>query len=216
VTAAVVELAGESVELRAERALYWPARRTLVIADLHVGKDTAFRAAGVPIPPGGLDDDLARLGAALDATRAERLLVLGDLTHSRSGLSDLVVARVADWRRAHPVPTVVIRGNHDRHLGRVPPEWDMELVEGPVVEGPFGFVHRPTILADRYIWAGHVHPVVRLGNTVDRIRLPCFQLFPDAGILPAFSRFTGGAVLTRDTPSRRFAVVDGRRVLAVP
>ena len=40
-------LAGERLELRADRSLFWPARRTLVVADLHFGKADAFRAASV-------------------------------------------------------------------------------------------------------------------------------------------------------------------------
>jgi DNA ligase-associated metallophosphoesterase len=210
-----IEVEGQQLSLLPERAVYWPARRTLVIADLHLGKDTAFRAAGVPIPPGTLDDDLARLTRAVSMSGAERLLVLGDLTHSRSGLSQSVVNAVGAWRQACPVPTVVIRGNHDRHLREIPTEWAMDLAVGPLLEGPFAFVHHPTTLADRYTWAGHLHPVVRLGNGVDRIRLPCFQLLSKGGVLPAFSRFTGGAVAVRDPLSRLFAIVDVRRVHAV-
>ncbi|MEE7560223.1 phosphoesterase, partial [Xanthomonas sp. Kuri4-2] len=46
-------LAGETVELLGDRALYRPARRALLIADLHLGKADVFRRAGIGLPAGG-------------------------------------------------------------------------------------------------------------------------------------------------------------------
>ena len=74
-------LAGEPVRLYAERALYWPARRRLVIADLHLGKGDTFRRHGIAVPSGGTADDLARLAGLLARTGARELWVLGDMLH---------------------------------------------------------------------------------------------------------------------------------------
>lgn len=54
-------IAGEPMLLLADRALYWPARQRLLIADLHLGKGTTFRSAGIAVPSGGTAHDLARL-----------------------------------------------------------------------------------------------------------------------------------------------------------
>ena len=40
-------MAGESVELWPQRALFWPAGGTLFIADPHFGKAAAFRNFGI-------------------------------------------------------------------------------------------------------------------------------------------------------------------------
>ncbi|RBB99100.1 phosphoesterase, partial [Xanthomonas oryzae pv. oryzae] len=48
-----LQLAGETVELLGERALYRPAHRALLIADLHLGKADVFRRAGIGLPAGG-------------------------------------------------------------------------------------------------------------------------------------------------------------------
>ena len=45
--------AGESLVLLGERALYWPTRQALLIADLHLGKADVFRRAGIALPSGG-------------------------------------------------------------------------------------------------------------------------------------------------------------------
>jgi uncharacterized protein len=211
-TSAADTVAGESVTLLADRALFWPARATVIVADLHLGKDTSFRAAGIAIPPGGLRDDLTRLAALLEANEARRLVVLGDLTHARSGLSDEVVAEVASWRRRQAVEITVVRGNHDRHLRRLPEEWGMELIDGALLDPPFRFVHHPDSAPERYTWAGHLHPAVRLGNGVESIRLPCYHLRQALGILPAFSRFTGSCPVVPGPGERVFPIVDGRKV----
>ena len=44
---------GERLQLHADRALYWPARGRLLIADLHLGKGDVFRRAGIAVPRGG-------------------------------------------------------------------------------------------------------------------------------------------------------------------
>ena len=110
-----VVLAGERVELLAQRALHWPAQRLLVIADLHLGKDDVFREAGIALPAGGGHADLARLSELLDVTGATRLRVLGDFIHGTRG-----VARWRnDWRafRArHDICVELVLGNHDRGL----------------------------------------------------------------------------------------------------
>jgi metallophosphoesterase superfamily enzyme len=38
-----VEVAGEVLELRPERPAYCPARKALLVADLHIGKSAAYR-----------------------------------------------------------------------------------------------------------------------------------------------------------------------------
>ena len=68
----VASAGGELVELHAERALYWPRGRTLFVADVHLGKGATFRAGGVPLPRGATANDLGRLTALVERTRARR------------------------------------------------------------------------------------------------------------------------------------------------
>lgn len=213
---------GEALGLLAERALHWPAGAggagLLAVADLHWGKTESFHQHGIPLPAGVLTDDLARLSRALALTGARQLLFLGDLVHSRQGLTPAVVSEVATWRARHPdVQMTLVRGNHDRHVRELPASWAMqELPEGArdfVDEGPFRFAHHPEPAAGRYVWAGHLHPTVRLGGGADRLRLPCFHLGREVGVLPAFSAFTGGQDVTRRAGERIYAVADRHVVL---
>jgi len=203
-------LAGEPVRLLAERALLW--RGILHVADVHLGKGDHFRARGLPLPPGELDDDLGRLAELMAGTGAHTLRVLGDLVHG-AVLPD-TEARVARWRAALPARVQLVPGNHDRHAPILPASWGVEVTDPVQHEGPFTFLHAPARLPGRFTWAGHVHPTAMLGEGRERLRFPAFVVEPAGGVLPAFSRFSGGPVVRAAEGLRRFVCAEGK-VLAL-
>jgi len=208
-----IRVGPHEVELLAERAVYWRDARTLVVADLHWGKLETFHAYGIPVPAGALEDDLSRLDAALARTGAERVLVLGDLVHG--AVAAVVVDTVARWRARTRVPMVLVRGNHDRHVPTLPAGWDIDDHDGVLIEGGYAFAHAPAPTPGAYTWAGHLHPMFRVRGRGDSLRLPCFHLGPEIGVLPAFGTFTGG-VLARAARGDRVFVVAGEAVVGVP
>jgi len=210
------EVAGEVVRLLPERALFWERTRTLLVADVHLGKAAAFRSAAIPVPAGTTDDALARLDAALRRTNAERLIVLGDLFHARGGMNDEMLDAAAAWRRhCRELSIGLVRGNHDLRAGDPPAEWAIQCIAEPHCEGPFVFRHHPADDGRGYVLAGHLHPAVRLsGPARQRLRLPCFWLGPRVGVLPAFGAFTG-AVVVRPAVGDRVWVVAKRAVIPV-
>lgn len=210
---ATVEIAGERLVLRSDRSLFWPRADTLVVADPHFGKADAFRAAGVPVP-GGADEPLARLAAALDATAAHRLVVLGDFWHARAGRTPAVAAEIAAWKDARPaLDVVLVRGNHDR-AGPPPAGWGDWL--DTLAYPPFMFGHFPEPSAAGYVLAGHLHPgVVLTGRGRERLRLPSFWFGPRVGVLPAFGPFTGAAAVPARPGDQLFAIA-GDEVVPVP
>ncbi|MCP3102959.1 ligase-associated DNA damage response endonuclease PdeM [Myxococcus sp. K15C18031901] len=202
-----VRVGGATLELLAERALHWPDAGLVAVADLHWGKTETFQRHGIPLPMGVLEDDLARLSSLLTSTRACRLLLLGDLVHTREGLTPTLVQRLAAWRRTHAdVELVLLRGNHDRKAGPLPSRWNLVEHEDHLEEGPFRFTHHPAPVPGRYVWAGHLHPMARLSSGGERLRLPCFHVGPEVGVLPAFSAFTGGLDVVRRPGERVFAL----------
>jgi metallophosphoesterase superfamily enzyme len=57
------------------------------------------------------------------------------------------------------------------------------------------------------VLAGHIHPAAVLGGRArDRLRLPCFHLGPQVGVLPAFGAFTGMHVMQRGAEDRVYVV----------
>jgi len=216
--APTVEVRGESLLLLPERAVYWPSQSALLVADLHWGKDEAFRRQGSPLPQGVLKSDLSRLQRCIEQCGARRVVILGDLIHNRDGVSEGVVAEVAAWRKANPIAMTLIPGNHDRHLRQLPPGFDIEVAPAALALGRLVLTHDPT-REDRaggdYVVGGHIHPVFRVRSRNDQIRLPCFHIGMNHALLPAFSEFAGGFMVTAKKGDQIY-VTDGRVVLPAP
>ncbi len=190
-------LAGERVELHADRALHWPHAHTLFVADVHLGKGAAFRAGGVPLPRGGTAADLSRLTRLVERTGSTRLVILGDFLHAKAGRVDALDARFVAWRRQHAALEItLVRGNHDARAGDPPLHWGVRCVADPHALPPFIGCHHPATPPSGYALCGHLHPGVRLhGRGEQTARLPCFVLGARRAILPAFGRFTGLALV---------------------
>ncbi|MBX3065283.1 MAG: ligase-associated DNA damage response endonuclease PdeM [Anaerolineae bacterium] len=208
----VTEVAGETVHLLPERALFVPRTNTLYAADLHWGKEQTFSARGIPLPTSITTSDLIRLDLILQRTQAQRLVILGDLLHARESLHPQVIAAVLAWRQAHQhLQIQVVRGNHDRRAGRFPDEWHIEVIEQPADDLPFALLHEPQAIPNRYALAGHLHPAVMLkGRAKQRLALPCFWFGTQIGVLPAFGGFTGNATITPQPADRVFVVMQAQ------
>lgn len=210
-------LAGEEVRLLPERALFWPATCSLIVADLHWGKAAAFRAAGIPIPGGATRRDLERLDSAVLRTGARRLVVLGDLFHARAGrVATRTLAELRGWRAEREgLEIQLVRGNHDRYAGDPPADLRINCLDGPAFLPPFVLRHQPVPSDAGYTLAGHVHPgIVLAGGGLFRERLPCFVVGERTAVLPAFGSFTGMGMVSPEPGERVFVVADNE-VLAV-
>src|SRR6185437_15712388 len=73
-------------------ALYWPAERTLIVADLHLEKLSSFARRGQLLPPYDTRLTLARLAGDLLRTGAQSVIALGDSFHRDEGTASLLAA----------------------------------------------------------------------------------------------------------------------------
>lgn len=184
---------GEELQLLPDRAAFWPSASTLLVADPHFGKAATFRAAGIFVPEATTRAAVARLDTLLRATRARRLIFLGDFLHAREGRHPATLESIDAWRATHAATSMLlVRGNHDRRAGDPPQSLRIECVDSPHTEGPFALAHHPASVEGSYVIAGHVHPGARLrGAGRERARLPCFWFGTEIAVLPAFGEFTG-------------------------
>lgn len=190
------EIRGEKLLLHPERALSWPDRRLLVVADTHFGKSSLFARHGIPVPGGADSHDLDRLTVLLQSTHSDRLLILGDFLHGDVLPGSATALLMESWiRNLHPVQLLLVIGNHDRSAGsgwRAAPHWEGDVLD----EGPFRFIHEAASGGDtdgRFLVSGHIHPVVALaGLRKRRPRIPVFWERPASLVLPSFGLFTGG------------------------
>lgn len=207
-----VELGGESLELLADGAIHWRARRCVVIADAHFGKAATFRARGVPVPRGTTRETLTRLEAVLDRTQPTSLVFLGDLFHAPEAHAPATLAALRAWREARAsLDVVLVEGNHDLKAGAPPPDLGIEVRSEPWCVDGLALCHHPQFVPGAHALAGHLHPAVRIsGRAGDSVRLPCFWLRESLAVLPAFGSFTGGARFEREAGDRVVAIAEDR------
>ena len=181
------------------RAVLLPASQTLLVADLHLGKAATFRRAGIPVPEGSAQRDLARLERLICEHAVRRLVVLGDLFHAKSGCTPQVYDEFSAFRsRLGETAVVLVLGNHDRAIGRLPDSLGLDACLSSLDEPPFQFVHEPvgdSPAAEKQLFtvAGHLHPTVSIRSpSGDRLADRCFVAEQSLLVLPAFGSFTGG------------------------
>ena len=199
------------VHLLPERAVWWPAGRTLFIADLHLGKAATYRALGQPVPGGTTQENLARLTTLITEHTPQRVVFLGDFLHAAAARTPDLLAALHAWRAGHAaVDMTLVRGNHDSRAGDPPAVLLIDVVDEPHLHGPFALCHHPQQHATHFVLAGHVHPVCRLtGRGRDSLRMPCFVAQARQATLPAFGEFTGGWMVDADLGHRLYAVGGG-------
>lgn len=210
-----VAAGGQEFVLRADRTLWMPGRRMLVVADLHLGKSAVFRRHGLPVPEGDTARDLERLSGAIAELGAEQLLIAGDFFHAPAAKSQEVLALVRRWRSEHAGLAVrLVVGNHDRGRAMPPADLEFAVSEESHEEGGLRFVHDPGEAGPGiFAVSGHLHPAVRLRGGARSV--PCFWLRGTGLVLPGFGTFTGGARVRPAEGERVFAVADGM-VVEVP
>jgi metallophosphoesterase superfamily enzyme len=105
----------QRMHIDARRALFWPQRNALVVADVHLGKASLLRQAGAALPSGTTTQGLAHLSSLIADYRPQRLFILGDLVHGEESLQAAWLAIFAAWRDAHAaLELLLITGNHDK------------------------------------------------------------------------------------------------------
>lgn len=206
---------GEELWLLPERALWWPARKTLMLADVHLGKSTHFRQKGVNAPVQVLYDDISLLNELVTSLAAERVIVLGDLFHAKENSEWHVFG---EWLLSQPAKWELVRGNHDILTFDAYERYNITVHENCLIEQPFLLTHQPLdhcehVPGGHYVLAGHVHPAVLVkGKAYQSLRVSCFYFGAEQGLLPAFGRFTGNEVIEPGRKDDVF-VIAGDRVL---
>lgn len=188
------------------RAVYWPRRKILIAADLHWGKTQYLRNHGIAVTDKVFESDLLRLSHLMDDYETDTLLVLGDLIHHEKSLSRGIIDIVAHFRHHNPCELILLKGNHDRYTD-FPETWG--IVEEPdFYIDHFYFSHEYNRKKKDYQFSGHVHPMIRLRNGYDTLRLPSFIVGQSFCLLPAFSHLTGGQDLKLKKDEEAIVLLD--------
>jgi uncharacterized protein len=182
----LLSFAGHTFEPLLSGALFWRAESMLLVADLHLEKFSSFAKRGQMLPPYDTGLTLKRLEKDLAATKAERVVSLGDSFHRDEGTTTLLDADrlrlMALLGRSH---WTWLSGNHDpspHQLGGI----CVDRLEHRGIT----LVHEPR-RGHRATIAGHLHPAATVVSNGHGTRRPCFVHDSNILVLPAYGAGTG-------------------------
>ena len=201
---------GEEWKLLPEKAVYWLSEKMLIVSDLHIGKISHFRKAGIAIPNNAKDENLETLSYLYVNHEIEKVIFLGDLFHSTKNQSTEVLKQFLSNFPA--IEHILIKGNHDLYSDAFYNSLNL-LVVDKLSYGPFVFTHIPEELKTGYNVCGHIHPAVRLfGKARSAVRLPCFFFGKKRAIMPSFGVFTGSHTIKPSKTDDIYAILPSNKV----
>jgi hypothetical protein len=215
----IIEVNGEPLLLDACGAAFSPPHRTLIFADLHFEKGSAYARGQQFLPPYDTRATLLRMARAVARHNPARVIALGDSFHDRGAGGRMgteeramleAMSRAADF--------VWIAGNHDPS----PPAW----LGGEIAEeyelGGLRLRHEPDAAPKPGEVAGHLHPCARVAKWGRGVRRRCFVSDGMRLVLPSFGAYTGGLDVGEAAIAALFAgpfhayMLGTERVYAIP
>lgn len=172
-----------------EAALFWPAQRALLVADLHFEKASWYARFGQFLPPHDSAATLDVIDALVARTGAQAVWSLGDSFHDADGAARLDRdARARLDALTDRLQWTWITGNHDVGMAAMP--GGRRVYEAQVA----GIWLRHEAEADDPSpeISGHFHPKLRLSLRGRAVSRRCFVGSATKLILPALGALTGG------------------------
>lgn len=196
--------------------------KTLIISDLHLGIEHVFYKSGIHLP--SQTEVLAkRLDDLIARTKANRLIIIGDVKHKVPGTS---------WQEEREIPlffsklskrikTEIVLGNHDPGIERLlPKEIKIHPTEGFLL-GDFYLTHghawpSQDIKKAKTVIIGHNQPMIELRDKLgyrwiekawvvsklNRKKLikkyKGVKTAPELVVMPAFNDLAGGICFNRE------------------
>ena len=162
------------------KALWFPKKKILIIADLHLGYEEALNEQGIMIPRQMFKQikkelqDLLKLNPKI-------IIINGDLKHEFGQISR------QEWSEATGIldlllkkcKVILIKGNHDTILGPIAKKKNLDIVDFYCFDD-ICVLHGHKVLLDKKIYdskilvIGHQHPAVSIREGIKSEKYKCF------------------------------------------
>ena len=201
-----------SLEMLPTRALLLPQTKELLICDIHLGKGEYFQQNGIPLTNNSDEQNLLRIKNIVKEHSPNKLIILGDLFHSKYSISESLKNKVELLAETLNIKIELIVGNHD--LGcRVK---NIKFIDFKRSNN-FIFSHEPLDKIEENILniCGHYHPKIYLKNAKDKLSFRCFALDEKENVfyLPAFGDLTGGYPCKKSF--KKWAIISDKQILQI-
>jgi DNA ligase-associated metallophosphoesterase len=194
-----------------ERIIFWEEEKALILSDLHFAKTGHFRKEGIGVPQNLYKEDLQRLFHAIQFFQPKKLIVVGDLFHSRENKEMNIFLK---WRNdiSH-INIHLVKGNHDILENSWYERSEITVSNEQLSIEQFSFTHDASSInqqqiTNNYFFSGHIHPGIKIKNSLQSLHFPCFYFGEKYCVLPAFGKFTGLAMIKPKKGETVYAIVN--------
>ncbi len=212
---------------------YIRSLNALVVADLHLGYEGVMVKSGVFLPKANLKKIMDMIGGALKSTKADTVIVDGDIKNEFSTVDREEFNELYDFinflkeKKAMPV---LIKGNHDNFVERYKEPFKLKVYRQEALIGGYLFFHGEElpegVKKAKMLIMGHEHPAIGIYNATGiKEKLRCFLYGRYEGkpllVLPAINYYAAGTDVNMQpastllSPVFRRTRVDGMRAIAI-
>ena len=201
-----------SLEMLSTRALLLPQTKELLICDIHLGKGEYFQQNGIPLTNNSDEQNLLRIKNIVKEHSPNKLIILGDLFHSKYSISESLKNKVELLAATLNIKIELIVGNHD--IGCEVK--NIDFIDFKRSKN-FIFSHEPLDKFEENTLniCGHYHPKIYLKNAKDKLSFRCFALdeIKNVFYLPAFGDLTGGYPCKN--AFKKWAIISDKKILQI-
>ena len=200
------------IEMLPSRALFLPQTKELLICDVHLGKAEYFQQNGIPLTNNSDENNFTRIETTVRKYSPEKLIILGDLFHSKYSISKTLQKKVEDLPEQLKTNVELVLGNHDVGCNiKNIKIFDIRKNKNITLS------HEPLNLADNKSLniCGHYHPKLYLKNNGDKLSLRCFAMDTKKNnlYLPAFGDLTGGYLCKKSF--KKWAIISEEEIIEI-
>ena len=200
------------IEMLPSRALFLPQTKELLICDVHLGKAEYFQQNGIPLTNNSDENNFTRIETIVRKHSPEKLIILGDLFHSKYSISKTLQKKVEDLPEQLKTNVELVLGNHDVGCNiKNIKIFDIRKIKN------ITFSHEPLNLSDNKSLniCGHYHPKLYLKNNGDKLSLRCFAMDTKKNnlYLPAFGDLTGGYLCKKSF--KKWAIISEEEIIEI-
>ena len=208
------------------KSLYFPERKMLVLADLHIGYEEYLNKLGVFLPRMQFKEmikeleeifnEVEKIDKESKGEKLNEIIVVGDLKHEFGQISS------QEWRETKEVleffkkrakKVILVKGNHDNILEPIASRKELKIKDF-YIEAEICFLHGNKMFSEcldkkiKMIVIGHRHPAVVLSDKYKREKYKCFLVGnwknKEVIILPSFFPFIEGSDIIEEGCNKLF------------
>jgi len=203
---------GTRIELYASQVIFIPLTKELLISDVHIGKAEYFQSNGIPLTNNEDENNINRIYKLINQFKPRKLVILGDLFHSRFSLNNNLIYKVERLFKTFKNKIELIEGNHDKGcqingISYLKEKKSLNLI----------FTHEPIKIKDdnKLNICGHYHPKLILKNNQDKLSLKCFAFdsLNNNLYLPSFGDLTGGFLCKKHF--KKWAIISENNIVEI-